>query len=441
MNLHESFQFATATFFLVLVGAAFLVGIWLVRRARKLEQDIKAKVDMVRVQVRQLHKGEYTQDSWGQNQQKSFDSNSPLLIIYDSLATRCDEIYHPDGSWPGMSDDRRIQVDIDESSGCLTITIRGTQDLQDVLWDLNIVGISPVEDLNDASMLLLQDLISACGARTTAADVLERLTTWLCWDPVQTMEFSTGAWTLAKQVLRHMVTLVQTAPSSPSALERYKIIFTGHSLGGGAAFLAAVVLSCVFDNDDITKPTKPTRIACVTFGQPRVLVIPRTADAATNSTQWLNTKKTIMTYLNTVLAKNGMTYHRIVVDADPIPLIPTRVPRALGTATEKFVHVPNAVVIEQVDNKLGAVRVTTKSSSYTEVVSNDYVLKFLRSLATTLLMASHKMEHYRELLRVVMDTADNSGANDESLCYDTLFEETSTTQADAMQVVVHKYKF
>ena len=146
-----------------------------------------------------------------------------------------------------------------------------------------------------------------------------------------------------------------------------------------------------------------------------------------------------MTYLNDILAKNGMMYHRIVVDADPIPLIPTRVPRVVQTAGEKFVHVPKVVVIKQSTKRPNCVEITVKMSTYTEVVSNDNVLNFLRSLATTLLMASHKMKHYRKLLHIVMRADDKSGSRVESVCLAELF--TYADRDKPLMVVIHKYKF
>ena len=113
MNLHESFQFATSTIFLALRLTSILVGVWLFRGARKLEQDIEEKVEMVRAQVRQIHEAEYVKDSSVPNNEMSFDSKSPLLLAYDYLATCCDEIYHPDSSWGGLSLDQRVRCQFD----------------------------------------------------------------------------------------------------------------------------------------------------------------------------------------------------------------------------------------------------------------------------------------------------------------------------------------
>ena len=91
------------------------------------------------------------------------------------------------------------------------ITIRGTQNLQDVLWDLNIIGVSPVEDLPNINL-------ANTFAPQKVEAVTRRLSRLLRWTGTRTMQFSTGAWDLAKQVLQHTVQCVDEQHVSAAAL-------------------------------------------------------------------------------------------------------------------------------------------------------------------------------------------------------------------------------
>ena len=78
------------------------------------------------------------------------------------------------------------------------------------------------------------------------------------------LQFSHGVWILAKRVLVHLSKYSKTQETVD--FSKTQVLLAGHSLGGGAAFLTTLVLSCIRPNE--------TPIACVTFGQPRVLVTP-----------------------------------------------------------------------------------------------------------------------------------------------------------------------
>ena len=95
-----------------------------------------------------------------------------------------------------------------------------------------------------------------------------------------------------------------------------------------------------------------------------------------------------------------MNFHRILEETDPIPLIPTRFPSSLGGLGEKFVHVPDAIVISR--DESGKVSITQKKSTATlnSTINprNERVESFLQGLTTAVLFASHRMQHYTELL-------------------------------------------
>ena len=168
------------------------------------------------------------------------------------------------------------------------------------------------------------------------------------------------------------------------------IIITGHSLGGGAAFLAALVLSCLCDEGEID-------VVCVSFGQPRVLVAPSTTVGVG---AWDERKRSLMDHLSTAIRESKMKFHRILEETDPIPLIPTRFPSSLGGLGEKFVHVPEAIVISRNDS--GKVSIIERNSTATlnSTINprSERVESILQGITTAVLFKSHKMQNYTQLL-------------------------------------------
>jgi hypothetical protein len=210
--------------------------------------------------------------------------------------------------------------------------------LEDVLWDIDIKGISPGDDhdlANDSKKLsnrLIESFKSNLVPATLGAKLSQRLK-YTIDDEEQTMQVSSGSWWAAKNVLLHVLTLRDQDPANNSMIN--SMIITGHSLGGGAAFLATLVLSCLGKKD----------IVCVSFGQPRVLVAPPPEETA--KLWWHERKLIIMKCLSNTISKSNMHYHRILEETDPIPLIPTRFPASLGGRGERFVHVPDAGLRDQ----------------------------------------------------------------------------------------------
>ena len=183
------------------------------------------------------------------------------------------------------------------------------------------------------------------------------------------------------------------------------MIPTGHSLGGGAAFLATLVLSCL---------TQEKGIVCVSFGQPRVLIAPPIGELAVLS--WHDRKLQIMQCLHNQMSASKISYHRVLGETDPIALIPTRVPTSLGGRGERFVHVPDAVVISRGEGESGEVFISEKRNTKTlnpnVYPRNAMVESFFRGLTTLALIESHRMQHYRKLLRSypVEETSSHLGA-------------------------------
>ena len=221
---------------------------------------------------------------------------------------------------------------------------------------------------------------------------ITELLTWSTHDEAVTsnvLQVSHGVWTLAKRVLVHLSAFSKAQINVD--FHKIPVLLAGHSLGGGAAFLATLVLSCI-------KPTD-TRIACVTFGQPRVLVTPLARGPEPPLVTWQIKKRSIMAYLSTALSKKGVCYHRIVTDEDPIALVPTRVPRARDTSGEKFVHVPQAIVIKEDGED---VKISREWSTSSVKNTHAIALSFLRGVATFLLHRSHKMTSYIRLLDILV---------------------------------------
>ena len=146
----------------------------------------------------------------------------------------------------------------------LLVTVRGTKTIEDLLWDTDIFEISPGDDLRDNERTLWTELVGTFADSKHDGKPGERITELLTWsthDEAVTsdvLQVSHGVWTLAKRVLVHVSAFTKAQVTVD--FSRTPVLLAGHSLGGVAAFLATLVLSCIKPNS--------TRIACVTFGQP-----------------------------------------------------------------------------------------------------------------------------------------------------------------------------
>ena len=260
-------------------------------KARGWKKFAEEKLAMVQLQVKRLHQAEYTYDPSTGGQ---YEVTEELVAAFLYLGIGCDAIYHPEkGNWSGearrVSEDGRISDEKVDNGRIRVITVRGTKDLEDILWDMDIKGISPGDDLFNDSKVLSTSLIrlfrkeialtdpqdaltdpreALTDPRDALTDLRDRLAgimTSNFEEKGETMQVSSGSWIAAKNILRHVVDLKDYNPRTQS------MIITGHSLGGGAASLATLVLSCLCDMDDCYKAVD---LVCVSFGQPRVLVAP-----------------------------------------------------------------------------------------------------------------------------------------------------------------------
>jgi hypothetical protein len=343
---------------------------------------------MVQLQVRRLHAAEYNID---QSTGRQIDVKEELVRALLYLGIGCDAIYHPEkGDWKAgkarraWSEDRRISSEDIENGRIRVITVRGTQDLEDILLDIDIRGISPGEDLVNESKDLSTGLITLFGKKDFGPTDLRAKLDGMLKSKSERMQVSSGSWIAAKKLLHYVLKFENYKP------RRDSMIITGHSLGGGAAFLATLVLSCLCDQDDLD-------IVCVSFGQPRVLVAPSTGVGVG---AWDERKRSRMSHLSTAVRESKMKFHRVLEETDPIPLIPTIFPSSLGGLGEKYVHVPQAFVISRTDS--GHVSILQKESTSTlnSIINprSERVESILQGITTAVLFKSHKMQNYTELL-------------------------------------------
>jgi hypothetical protein len=429
-SLQTYSQFATFGLLLFVVVVIF----YAMYKTRTLYRSVEKEYHDLQSRVKEYHRDDYVSDTLS-SPKNAVQKKS--IAAYYHLAVHCDEIYHS-ANGEGMSDDARIRCELIQNrtceAKCLLVTVRGTKTLEDILWDTNIFGISPGDDLRDNEMNLLTELVNTFGEPTDTGKPGERLTELLTWRTPDedvtpnVLQVSHGVWTLAKRVLAHLSAFSKARTEVD--FSKIQIMLAGHSLGGGAAFLATLVLSCI-------KPTA-TRIACVTFGQPRVLLTPLARRPEPPLEKWQIQKRSIMRYLSTALSNNGVYYHRVVTDEDPIALVPTRVPRARNSSGEKFVHVPQAIVIKEDD---GNVEISREWSTSSVKNSHAVALSFLRGVATFLLHRSHKMKSYIRLLDILVgDGTFTSHRHDtDSVPWLDIFEVTSVLSQD--KPACYSYKF
>ena len=384
MALHMNTDFAS---FILILSAILVVLILLCYcsfKARGWKKFAEEKLAMVQLQVRRLHAAEYTIDQSNGRQIGVKEELVPALLY---LGIGCDAIYHPEkGDWKAgraWSEDRRISSEDIDNGRIRVITVRGTQDLEDILLDIDIRGISPGEDLVYESKDLSTGLITLFGKDIGPKDLRAKLDGMLK-SKSERMQVSSGSWIAAKKLLHHVLKFENYKP------RRDSMIITGHSLGGGAAFLATLVLSCLCDQDDLD-------IVCVSFGQPRVLVAPSTGVGVG---AWDERKRSLMSHLSTAVRESKMKFHRVLEETDPIPLIPTIFPSSLGGLGEKYVHVPEAFVISRTDS--GQVSIIQKESTATlnSTInpSSERVHSILQGITTAVLIKTHKMQNYTRLL-------------------------------------------
>ena len=390
MTLRMDTGFASFILILSTILVVLILVCYCSFKARGWKKFAEEKLAMVQLQVRRLHAAEYTYDVSNGGETTV---NEELLRAFLYLGIGCDAIYHPEkGDWSAeerrvVSGDGRIShEDIDEGR-IRVITVRGTQDLEDILWDIDIQGISPGDDLVNESKDLSTRLISLFGNKIALTELGDKLTGILTSGvkgKQEKMQVSSGSWIATKNVLRHVLTIENYNPGSET------MIITGHSLGGGAAFLATLVLSCLCDEDY-------PDIVCVSFGQPRVLVVP---SSGVGVGAWDERKESLMNHLSTAISESKMEFHRILEETDPIPLIPTIFPSSLGGRGEKFLHVPEAIVINRNDS--GEVSIIQKRSTATlnSTINprSERMESILQGITTAVLFKSHKMQNYTELL-------------------------------------------
>ena len=387
--LSISSQFATFGLFLFVVVLIFYM--------RNMFSSVENQYKEFQSRLKEFHRDEYVSDT---------NVDNPALVVpshtvaaYYRLAKYCKEIYRIKQQ-DGLSDDARILCELVEDDNhedkYLLVTVRGTKTLEDLLWDSDIFGISPGHDLLDNEGNLLTELVRTFSdgkAKGGVAEMITELLTWSTSDEDGTpdvLHFSHGVWILAKRVLVHLSKYSKTQETVD--FSKTQVLLAGHSLGGGAAFLTTLVLSCIRPNE--------TPIACVTFGQPRVLVTPLDRGPEPSRRTWQIQKRTIMAHLSNDLSRRNIYYHRIVTDEDPIALLPTRVPRAMFSSGEKFVHVPEAIVIREDGEN---VKISRECSTSTAKIAHAVALSFLRSVATILLHRSHKMTSYIRLLNILVE--------------------------------------
>ena len=149
-------------------------------------------------------------------------------------------------------------------------------------------------------------------------------------------------------------------------------------------------------------------------------------------------KRIIMAHMSTALSQGQIDYHRIVTDTDPIALIPTRNPRLADTAGEKFVHVPEAIVIKY---DADGDHISRKSSTSSVRTAHRDALSIFRGMSIFFLQRSHKMTSYIRILDQLM--GDNTSSKDRcetSPAYNlttlsTLFNRS--TEAETNAFVIH----
>ena len=388
----------------------------------------------IKSQIKDMHRDEYVPDEFRKTT-ANVRVESDVVAAYLDLAHRCDGIYHPPND-QGMSADRRIRCEFVTIKPCkveyLLVTIRGTKTLEDLLWDTDIYGISPGDDLRNNEDTLLVDLVSTfADNELDGGELIKRLTKLLTWRNPEdnssgTLQVSHGVWTLAKRALVHISEFKKE--NTGIDFSKLKVLLAGHGLRGGAAFLATLVLSC-------TRPD-PKRIVCVTFGQPRVLLTPQAAGAVLSLKDWQTKKRIIMAHMSTALSQGQIDYHRIVTDTDPIALIPTRIPRLADTAGEKFVHVPEAIVIKY---DADGAHISRKSSTSSVRTAHRDALSILRGMSIFFLQRSHKMTSYIRILDQLM--GNNTSSKDRyetSSAYNLkTFSTLFNTEAGTNAFVIH----
>ena len=149
--------------FILILSAILVVSILLCYcsfQARGWKKFAEEKLAMERLQVKRLHQAEYTYDEPNVGQ---CEVTRELVLAFRYLGIGCDAIYH--------SEDMRISDEAIEGGRIRIITVRGTQDLEDILLDIDIKGISPVHDLVNEERDLSTRLISFFGKDSEPEDL------------------------------------------------------------------------------------------------------------------------------------------------------------------------------------------------------------------------------------------------------------------------------
>ena len=200
-------------------------------KVRAWKRSAEEKLAMVQLQVKMIHQAEYADDQ--NSVEKKANLNANVVAAYLYLAGRCDAIYEPEMAEGGeksvavtKSLDSRIsceEVSV-ESKSYLVVTVRGTKILEDLLWDVDINGVSPGADLaNDPNKLstnLMRVFNIIMSPDELGAKLTQKLTQKLKVGKIEALQVSNGSWQFAKCVLLHVVQFLQAQEKEDYVIKR-----------------------------------------------------------------------------------------------------------------------------------------------------------------------------------------------------------------------------